>query len=168
MKEVLIREDSLPYGNYCRKNKLMERYKDSIHIAEVNGLHDIVTFREKTSHILWSHYKDTQREDDEEAQKRAIIELAARHIRSDIKTNVPSITDHYPKSEGTGIPSRDTAKHVEVSVCGEKHAKQRSQYWTSHSTSRKTVGCLCSISDWSSSAGASSVSVKISRGHSSS
>ena len=66
----------------------MEQYGDSIHIAEGEGVHDIVTMREKTSHILRSYFKSNGKEEDEEAQKREIIKAEARLIRSDIKTNV--------------------------------------------------------------------------------
>ena len=58
-----------------------------------------MTLREKTSHILRSYFKKTNQEGDEESQKKAIIETAARLMKSDIKTNVPSITDQYPNSE---------------------------------------------------------------------
>jgi len=66
----------------------MERYGNSIHIAEGEGLCDIVTMREKTSHILPSYFK-CDMDVDEESQKRAIIEAAARLIKSDI-TRKPS------------------------------------------------------------------------------
>ena len=44
--------DSAAYGNHYLKSKLEKRYFDSIFIEEGKGLHDIVTFREKTSNIL--------------------------------------------------------------------------------------------------------------------
>ena len=105
MEEFLMDENSLPYTNYYLKKKMKERYGDSIYIAEGEGVNDIVTFREKTSHILRSFYKEAQREGDEEAQKKAIIETAARLIKSDIKNGVPSVTDHYPKSEELELDS---------------------------------------------------------------
>ena len=52
MEEFLTDENSLPYTNYYLKNKMSERYGDSIYISEGEGLNDIVTFREKTLHIL--------------------------------------------------------------------------------------------------------------------
>lgn len=97
MKEFLPDEDSLPYGNQYLKSKLKDRYGNSLHIAEGEGLHDIVTMRERASEILRLYFK--HQEGDEESQKRAIIETAARLIKSDIKTNVPSVTDQYPSSE---------------------------------------------------------------------
>jgi len=117
MEEFLTGENCLPYTNYYLKNKMKERYEDSIYIAEGEGLNDIVTFREKTSHILRAYYKDAQQDRDEEAQKKAIIETAARLIKSDIKTDVPSVTDHYPKSEELELDSAlaflpDTLRHM--------------------------------------------------------
>ena len=105
MEEFLTEENSLPYTSYYLKKKMVERYGNSVYIAEGDGLNDIVTFREKTSHILQSFYKDAQREVDEESQKKAIIETAARLIKSDIKTGAPSVTDHYPKSEELELDS---------------------------------------------------------------
>ena len=77
----------------------MEQYGDSIYIAEDEGVHDIVTMREKTSQILTSYFKSHGKEEDEEVQKRAIIKTAARLIRGDIKTNVQSTSDEYPSIE---------------------------------------------------------------------
>ena len=105
MKEFLCGEDSLQYGNQYLKSKLRERYGDSIYIAEGEGLHDIVTMREKTSQILRSYFKSVK-ESDEESQKRTIIETAVRLIKSDIKTEVSSVTVQYP---GTDMLKLDTA-----------------------------------------------------------
>lgn len=66
-------------------------------MAEGEGLHDIVTFREKTSSILRDYFKMPNK-DDEEAQKRAIIETAAKLIKSDIKTHLMPIMSEYPKA----------------------------------------------------------------------
>ena len=57
MSEFLTDKDSLPYGNQYLKKKLQERYGESIYITEGEGLHDIVTMREKTSQILQSYFK---------------------------------------------------------------------------------------------------------------
>jgi len=51
-------------------------------VAESEGLHDIVTFRAKTSSILRDYFKMPNK-DDEEAQKTAVIETAAKLIKSD-------------------------------------------------------------------------------------
>ena len=99
MKEFLTCKDKVPYGNQYLKTKLEERYGHSIYIAGGEGLHDIVIMKEKTSEILRSHFKHNHQDDDEELQKRAIIETAAMLIKSDIKNSVPSITDRYPSAE---------------------------------------------------------------------
>ena len=105
-KEFLTDKESSPYGNQYLKQKLMEQYGDSIYIAEGEGVHDIVTMREKTSQILRSYFKSHGKEEDEEAKKRAIIKTAAKLIKSDIKTNVPSTSDdEYPSIEKLKLES---------------------------------------------------------------
>ena len=51
MKEFLKCTGSLPYGNQYLKFKLLEKYGESLYIAECEGLHAIFTFREETSRI---------------------------------------------------------------------------------------------------------------------
>ena len=99
MKEYLSDGDLEPYGKQYLKAQLKELYGDCIYISEREGLDDIVTMREKTSDILRSYFDNTKQEGDEESQKRAILETAARLIKSDIKTNVISVTDEYPTTE---------------------------------------------------------------------
>ena len=96
MKEYLQDTDSAPYGNQYLKSRLLEHYVDSVLVAEVAGFHDIVTFRRKTSQILHDYFNKPN-EDDEEAHKSAIIEAAAKFIKSDIKGIVASLNDEYPK-----------------------------------------------------------------------
>ncbi len=103
MKDFLISTDSVPFGNQYLKSKLKEEYGDSIHFAEEEGLSDIVTMREKTSEILRSYF-NTQAKD-EASQTQAIIETAARLIKSDIKSNVASFTNEYPSSTLLSIDS---------------------------------------------------------------
>ncbi len=55
--------------------------------------------REKTSHILRSYFKSAQNEGDEESQKKALLETAARLIKSDIKSSVSAVNDQYPTTE---------------------------------------------------------------------
>ena len=66
-------------------------------MAEGEWLHDIVTFREKTSSILRDYFKIPNK-DDEEAQKTAIIETAKKLIKSDIKTHIMPIMSEYLKA----------------------------------------------------------------------
>ena len=82
--------DSLPYGNQYLKSQLKERYGNCIYIAEGEGLDDIVTMREKTSHILRSYFNSTKEKGAEESQKRAVLEAVA---------NVPTVKDQYPTTE---------------------------------------------------------------------
>lgn len=67
---------------------------DSMFVAEGEGLQDIVTFREKTGKILRNYYS-LPKGNDEEAQKRAILETAAKLIKSYIKTMVAPTNDVY-------------------------------------------------------------------------
>ena len=88
------------YHHSCEvnlKSKLLEHYGKSIFIAEGEGLSHIVTFREKTSEII-SNYFNTPNGDDEETEKRAIIEAAAKLTKSDIKTIITPSVEEYPKS----------------------------------------------------------------------
>ena len=99
MKGYLCNPDLEPYDNYNFKKRLKKRFKDSIHFSEGEGLDDIVTMREQTSQILRSYCKQKCQKGDEESQKRAIIETAARLIKSDIKSQVSTVKNQYPSSE---------------------------------------------------------------------
>ena len=68
------------------------------------SLHDIVTFRHKTSRILRDYF-NVPNKDDEEAHKKAIIETAAKFIKSDIRTSITCSKDKYPKSEELQLES---------------------------------------------------------------
>ena len=68
-------------------------------------MENIVTMREQTSEIMRSYYKQKCQEGDEESQKRAIIETAARLIRSDIKSQVSTVTNQYPSSDDLKLDS---------------------------------------------------------------
>ena len=72
MAEYLVQPDSVAYGYQYLKSKLVKHYGESIFIAEQEGSNDVVTFREKTSGILRDYFR--QPENDEEVQKRAIIQ----------------------------------------------------------------------------------------------
>lgn len=81
MTEYLV-GGSAAYSNKWLGYRLKERCGDFLFMPECEGLPNIVTFREKTRIILrdYFHIQET----DEEAQKRAIIETAAKLIKSDI------------------------------------------------------------------------------------
>ena len=61
--------------------------------------------REQTSQILRSYYTQKCQEGDEEFQKRAIIETAARLIKSDIISEVSTVTSQYPSSHDLQLDS---------------------------------------------------------------
>ena len=105
MKGYLCNPDSEAYDNYSLKKHLKKHFKDSIHFCEGEGLENIVTMREQTSEIMRSYYKQKCQEGDEESQKRAIIETAARIIRSDIKSQVSTMTNQYPSSDDLKLDS---------------------------------------------------------------
>ena len=105
MKGYLSNPNSEPYDNYSLKKHLKELLKDSIIFSEGEGLDNIVTMREQTPQILRSYYKGKCQEDDEESQKRAIIETAARLIKSDIKSEVFTMKNQYPNSEDLKLDS---------------------------------------------------------------
>lgn len=48
MAKFLKNSDSMPYGNQYLKQNLKAKYGDSIYISEGDGIHAIVTMREKT------------------------------------------------------------------------------------------------------------------------
>ena len=54
-------------------------------------------WQNKTSQILRSYFNSQAK--DEEAQKHTIVETAARLIKSDIKSHVPTITDQYSSAK---------------------------------------------------------------------
>lgn len=103
MMEYLVEGDAAAYGDQYLKYKLEEHYGDSLFIAECDGLHGIVAFREKTRSILRDYF--SIQGNDEEAQKRAIIETAAKLIKSDIKSVIPPSTDEYPNTSSLELQS---------------------------------------------------------------
>ena len=105
MSEYLDHKVSVSYAASYLKRKLQDHYNDSNFIAEKEKLSDMVTFREQTSFILRSYYRNEQREDDDETQKKFIIKTAAKLIQSDIKSNVASVTDCYPEADQLEVAS---------------------------------------------------------------
>ena len=104
MKEYLKEQDSVAYGHQYLKSKLLKHYGESIFIAEGEGLNDIITFREKTNEILRDYFS-MPKMNNEESQKRLIIETAARLIKSDIKSKNSANTDEYPKTSDLELES---------------------------------------------------------------
>ena len=77
---------------------------ETIFVSEGEGQHDIVTFREKTSKILHDYFKKSN-SGDEEAEKKAIIETAAKLIKSDIKSLTKTDMNEYPKASELSLES---------------------------------------------------------------
>ena len=86
------------------KSKLFEHYGDSLFIAESCGRQDIVTFREKTSKILRDYF-NMPNKNDNEAHKRAIIEAAAKLLKSEIETIIEPLKDVYPQTDELSLES---------------------------------------------------------------
>ena len=101
LEGYLDNEESIAFDNYYLKRKLKEHYKNSISSAEKEGQSEIVTMKEKTQQILRSYFNQSKAVDAE--SQREIIETAARLIKSDIKTYVPSVTDSYPSVSELGL-----------------------------------------------------------------
>ena len=128
-KEYLQDTDFAPYGNQYLKFRLLEYYGDSVVVAEVAGFHDIVTFRRKTSQILHDYFNKPNKDNEESRHKTAIIEAAAKFIKSDIKGIVASLNDKYPKV--TDIKSESAIRHLPPSL----HCLlQKSVCWKGHTS----------------------------------
>ena len=104
MKGYLQDQTSISYGNSYLKSQLLKRYGDSVYIANSDGLHDIITFRETTTNILCEYFNRPNK-DDEEVHKRAIIAAAVKFIKSDIKANGKSTMDEYPQTDKLSLES---------------------------------------------------------------
>ena len=93
MQSNLTSEDTAYTAKYM-KQKLLDRYEDSIVIAEKMGTADVLTLKETASSILRDFYKQP-RSTDAETQKKRIMKTDANLIRSDIKAMEGS-NDTYP------------------------------------------------------------------------
>ena len=84
------------YSCVYMKKKIFEYFGDNIIIAEVNGKHDVVTFKSEAHAILHSFYK-RNKSDECKSEKDAIIRTAARFILNDIKA-MEKAKDIYPQA----------------------------------------------------------------------
>lgn len=80
------------------REKLEGNFDDSMPISQGKDFYDLVTMREWASEILHDYFKSVH-DGDEESQNSAIINTAAKLLKSDIKTNVSSVTDQNPSSQ---------------------------------------------------------------------
>lgn len=84
----------LAYSQIYMKKKLQEHFGSSIIITEINGKHNVVTFRNTAASILQNFYTRPKTEDPA-AEKMEIIKTAAKLLLSDIKSmNAPK--KNYP------------------------------------------------------------------------
>ena len=104
MKDFLTCEYSKPYSNNWLKRKLESHFTDKICISKGEGLCDIVTFVENSTDILRSHFEMNIIFFDADSQKKAIIETAAKLIKSDIK-KIKSHNNLYPDIKELSIKS---------------------------------------------------------------
>ena len=174
MKEYLQDDDYVAYGNRYLKSKLLEHYGKAIFIAEGGGLSDIVTFREKTSELLRNYINTPNGDDDEETKKRAIIEAAAKLIKSDIKTMIPPSVEEYPKSAAVTLESaleyvpaslRCLLQH-NIYACWKGHTQTRSTYWPHNCPRSASKGCNSTAANRSRDSNASSLPIKVLDRHS--
>ena len=170
MQEYLPDDDSVAYGNQYLKSKLLEHYGKSIFIAEGEGLSHIVTFREKTSEIL-RNYFNTPNGDDEETEKRAIIEAAAKLIKThkdDYHTFRGGVSEIKRRYIGVRIRvcSGKLTLSASTSACWIGHTQTRSKYWPHNCPRSASKGCNSTAADWSRYSNASSLPIKVLDRHS--
>ncbi|KAH3788813.1 hypothetical protein DPMN_166975 [Dreissena polymorpha] len=149
MRGYLCNPDSEPYDNYILKKHLKTRFNDTLHFAGGEGLDDIVTIRKQTLQILRSYYKRKCEEKDEESQKRAIIETASRFIKSDIKSEVVTLTNWYPSSEDLKLESAlsffptSLRTQLETLFYGKRHKTQGCGSCSCYYSSSLSTSCHC-------------------------
>lgn len=99
MEEILHGTDLKPYSVPYMKSKLVEHFKDSIIITEINGKQNVVTLRKTAEWLLHDFYgKQRQMNAKEDAER--IIETAAELIKADIKSMVTSADSSvYPSTD---------------------------------------------------------------------
>ena len=104
MSEFLLNNNSQPYGVQYFKEKLKYYYGTSIFVAEGQGLDGIVTMRDQAETLLCNYFRNAKN-GDQEYQKRAIINTAAKLLKSDMKSSIPAMTDEYPSSSDLRLES---------------------------------------------------------------
>ena len=85
------------YGEKRLKQKLEDKYKDSLVFAEVSGRSNIVCFRNMAEHIINNKWYESRKEDSREEAHR-IITTAAKLILAEIREHEYS-TAFYPLQE---------------------------------------------------------------------
>ena len=111
------------YGIKWLKQKLKDRYSDSIYFAEINGRSDVVCFRDMAKYILSEAWYNSRKEDKKEDAER-IITAAAKLIMADIRQNKYDM-DYYPthndivSPEEKGLRSKNFKMFLELLIISE-------------------------------------------------
>ena len=87
----------LSYSTVYMKKKILEHVGNSVVITELNGKHNVVTFKSTAHSILHSFYKRSNTNDNE-CEKKAIIKTAGKLILNEIKNMSDISKEEYPSS----------------------------------------------------------------------
>lgn len=99
MQEYLGDSEATAYSHTHLKAKIEEYFGDQIILTEINGKHNVVTFRSTAENILNEFHAANQKSVDQESEKLNIIKAAARLIKNDIKA-ITASNDKYPIIDG--------------------------------------------------------------------
>ena len=86
-----------PYSFSYMRRKILDYFGGTVIITELNGKHNVVTFKNKADAILHSFYQRNNKQDNE-SEKRAVIQTAANLIVSDLKL-INGTKEEYPNPE---------------------------------------------------------------------
>ena len=86
-----------PYCFTHMNKKILDHFGDTVIITELDGKHNVVTFKDKADAILHSFYHRNNKQD-VESEKRALIKTAENLIMSDIKS-ICDTKEEYPNPE---------------------------------------------------------------------
>ena len=78
-----------PYTIKWLKSKLISHYGDSLVIANMDGLKDVLYLKESANKLLYQFYEEGRKTDIDDEKER-IIKLAASLIKSDVADIVPT------------------------------------------------------------------------------
>ena len=96
MGEFLEETGVEPYSVVYMKSKMQDHFKDKIVITTINGIDNVVTFKQTAQSVINEFYYKPREENYEEERKR-IIETAAKLIKDDINS-IDVSSDVYPSS----------------------------------------------------------------------